>query len=122
MSSNEGWGVLRHSPFLFPLVDTSPLIRYHSPKPKGTGMTDSQVKALQTSLYEMMERIERKEAILEQLEDIGRLQVEIADTAPQQLCHYLERRSYAKALEFLQHGLIHDGPRRPIADDEEKHL
>lgn len=85
-------------------------------------MTDSQTDALRTGLYEMMDRIKNHEPIMEQLEMIERIKADIQDSAPQQLLHYLDRRSYAKALEFLQHGAIIDHPGRPSADDEEAHL
>ena len=84
-------------------------------------MTHEQAQTLQTHLYQMMDRIASKEPILDQLEAIGRIQTEIASTAPAQLKHFLDRRSYAKALEFLQHGSIIEDPRRPDCDEEEAH-
>ncbi|MCH2663751.1 hypothetical protein MK139_05365 [bacterium] len=83
-------------------------------------MTEEQANDLKSSLYDLMQNIESKEPILEQLEDIGRIQAEISPTAPSQLIHYLERRSYAKALEFLQLGVVHEHPNRP-QDDEGSH-
>lgn len=84
-------------------------------------MTKDQAHSLRSTLVDMMTRIEKKEPILEQLEQIGKLQVEVAPTAPAQLVHFLERRSYAKALEFLEHGFITDDPNRPDCDEEEAH-
>ena len=84
-------------------------------------MTQKQAHALRTSLCAMIERIGQKEPILEQLAQIGKLQSEITDTAPEQLNHFLERRSYAKALEFLAQGYIVDDPDRPACDEEDAH-
>ena len=84
-------------------------------------MTQDQVIALRHNLSEMFERIEKKEPILEQLEQIGKLQSSIAATAPAQLSHFLERRSFAKALEYLEQGFIVDDPDRPACDEEEAH-
>jgi hypothetical protein len=84
-------------------------------------MNQEQAIALKTSLSAMMDRIDKKEPILEQLEEIGRLQAEIAETAPAQLSHFLERRSYAKAIEYLENGVIVDDPNRPECDEEEAH-
>ena len=84
-------------------------------------MNQDQAIALKVNLATMMDRIEKKEPILEQLEQIGRIQAEIAGTAPAQLSHFLERRSYAKAIEYLNHGAIIDDPNRPKCDEEEAH-
>tara|TARA_B100000676_G_C17293207_1_gene443453 strand:- start:75 stop:332 length:258 start_codon:yes stop_codon:yes gene_type:complete len=84
-------------------------------------MTQNDVDRLIVSLNEMMERIQSKEPILEQLQEIGRIQAEIANTAPAQLNHFLERRSYAKALEYLQHGVVIEDPNRPDCNEEEAH-
>ncbi len=84
-------------------------------------MTQEQTRALQASLFEMMESIEQKNPILEQLDTIGKLQMEIEATAPAQLNHFLQNRSYAKALEFLKNGTIIEVPNRPECDEEEAH-
>ena len=84
-------------------------------------MTQEHVLALKENLSAMLGRIEKKEPILEQLEQIGKIQNEIAATAPAQLSHFLERRSYGKALEYLEHGFIVDDPDRPACDEEEAH-
>ncbi len=84
-------------------------------------MNQNQAIALRASLVEMMDRIEKKEPILEQLERIGKLQAEVAPTVPEQLGHFLERRSYAKAIEYLENGFIVDDPNRPESDEEEAH-
>ena len=84
-------------------------------------MTQEHVLALKESLSAMLDRIEKKKPILEQLEQIGKLQPEIAATAPAQLSHFLERRSYSKALEYLEQGFIVDDPNRPDCDEEGAH-
>lgn len=82
-------------------------------------MTQEHVVALKENLNALLDRIEKKESILEQLDQIGKLQNEIS--APAQLSHFLERRSYGKALEYLEHGFIIDDPDRPACDEEEAH-
>ena len=57
---------------------------------------------LKQALETMMQRIETGEDILEQLEQINALSQEVAPTAPKMLMHYLERKSYTKALALLE--------------------
>ena len=57
---------------------------------------------LRQALESMMQRIETGEDILEQLEQINALSQELAPTAPKMLMHYLERKSYTKALALLE--------------------
>lgn len=57
---------------------------------------------LRQALETMMQRIEGGEDIMEQLERINALSQELAPTAPKTLLHYLERKSYTKALAFLE--------------------
>lgn len=57
---------------------------------------------LRQALETMMQRIEIGEDIMEQLEQINALSQELAPTAPKMLLHYLERKSYTKALAFLE--------------------
>lgn len=57
---------------------------------------------LRQALETMMQRIEVGEDIMEQLEQINALSQELAPTAPKMLLHYLERKSYTKALAFLE--------------------
>jgi hypothetical protein len=57
---------------------------------------------LRQALETMMQRIETGEDIMEQLEGIDALSQELAPTAPKMLLHYLERKSYTKALDFLK--------------------
>ena len=93
----------------------------HSNQRTSKEMNTNHVEALRLSLSTMMERIDRNEPIIDQLEEIVRLQVEIVDTAPAQLSHFLERRSYAKALEYIAQGYISEDPDRPDCDEEEAH-
>ncbi|MYC74998.1 hypothetical protein F4X10_04390 [Candidatus Poribacteria bacterium] len=53
-------------------------------------------------LETMMQRIETGEDIMEQLEQIDALSQELTPIAPKMLLHYLERKSYTKALAFLE--------------------
>ncbi len=62
----------------------------------------SKLTVLRQTLETMMQRIETGEDIMEQLEGIDVLSQELAPTAPKMLLHYLERKSYTKALEFLR--------------------
>ena len=65
-------------------------------------MTTEQATTLKTALESMFAHIEQKKSIIEDLEQIERLQQEVGTAAPPQLRHYLERRSYTKALDFLK--------------------
>ena len=65
-------------------------------------MTTEQATSLKATLESMFAHIAQKESIIEDLEQIERLQQEVGRTAPPQLRHYLERRSYTKALDFLK--------------------
>ena len=57
---------------------------------------------LKQTLETMFSRIETGEDILEQLERISVLYRELPATAPKMLRHYLERKSYTKALALLE--------------------
>jgi hypothetical protein len=57
---------------------------------------------LRQALETMFSRIETGEDILEQLEQINVLHQELDPTAPKMLQHYLERKSYTKALALLK--------------------
>ena len=71
-------------------------------------MTTEQAATLKITLESMFEHIAQKESIIEDLEQIERLQQEIGSTVPAQLRHYLQRRSYTKALDFLKDDLVAD--------------
>ena len=61
----------------------------------------TQIAELKRALETMFARIAAGEDILEQLDRINLLHQEVAPTAPKMLCHYLERKSYTKALDLL---------------------
>ena len=65
-------------------------------------MQVEQISELTQTLETMMQRIETGEDIMEQLEGLDVLSQELAPTAPKMLLHYLERKSYTKALAFLK--------------------
>ena len=71
-------------------------------------MTAEQATTLKTTLESMFEHIAQKESIVEDLERIERLEQEIGSVVPSQLRHYLQRRSYTKALDFLRDDFIAD--------------
>ena len=71
-------------------------------------MTTEQATTLKMTLESMFAHIAQKESIIEDLEQIERLQQEIGSTVPSQLRHYLQRRSYTKALDFLKDGFVAD--------------
>ena len=69
----------------------------------------TQIAELRRALEMMFERIAAGEDISEQLDRINVLHREVAlqkhpskNTSPKMLCHYLERKSYAKALDLLK--------------------
>ena len=65
-------------------------------------MQSDDLSELRQALETMLSRIETGEDILEQLERINVLHQELAPTAPKMLYHYLERKSYTKALDLLK--------------------
>ena len=81
-------------------------------------MTTEQAKSLKQSLESMFEHIARKQGMVEDLQQIEELQREIAPTAPKMLNHYLERRSYTKALDFLNQELTTGEIDRPNSADD----
>ena len=68
-------------------------------------MTTEQAKSLKESLESMFKHIETRQGMADDLQQIERLHREIAPTAPSMLNHYLQRRSYTKALDFLEQEL-----------------
>lgn len=65
-------------------------------------MTTEQASDLQNTLEDMMNRITSGDDITEQLLKIEQLSTDIESTAPTMLKHYLQRKSYTKALDFLK--------------------
>jgi len=84
-------------------------------------MTDAHVEALKKTLKDMFHAIEAKENIVDHLTKLDSLHQQISEAAPAQLRHFLERRSYAKALELLETGIVIDDPNRPDCDEDEPH-
>lgn len=81
-------------------------------------MTTVQATALKETLEAMFDSISRKENMAEHLVQISRLQQEIAPTASPELKHYLQNRSYTKALEYLNTGFVIEDPNRPDCDQD----
>lgn len=65
-------------------------------------MTTQQSSELQKTLETMLNRISTGDDITEQLLKIQQLSTDIEATAPTMLKHYLEKKSYTKALDFLK--------------------
>lgn len=65
-------------------------------------MTTEQATDLQNALESMLNRITTGDDITEQLLMIEQLSTDIESTAPTMLNHYLQRKSYTKALDFLK--------------------
>ena len=81
-------------------------------------MTAEQATTLKDALGSMMSHISKKEPIGDHLVQIMQLQQTIAPTAPPQLNHYLEQRSYEKALSFLTDGVVVEPPDKPECDED----
>lgn len=64
-------------------------------------MTSGQITELQNTLETMFNNIAAGEDISEQLLQIETLSTLVESSAPKQLIHYLERKSYTKALDYL---------------------
>ena len=67
-----------------------------------TSPLQTQIAELRQALETMLSRIETGADILEQMEQINVLHHELDPTAPKMLRHYLERKSYTKALALLE--------------------
>ncbi|RKU30843.1 hypothetical protein C6497_03985 [Candidatus Poribacteria bacterium] len=65
-------------------------------------MTSEQFAELQNSLETMLNNISTGDDISEPLLQISQLAKRVESTAPKQLIHYLERKSYTKALDYLR--------------------
>lgn len=81
-------------------------------------MTTEQALSLKKSLESMFEHIASKQGMVEDLKQIEKLQREISPTAPTMLNHYLERRSYTKALDFLNQELTTEDINRLTSVDD----
>lgn len=80
-------------------------------------MTTEQTITLKQTLESMFDSIAKKQNIIESLNRIEKLHQEIASTAPPMLIHYLKRRSYAKALDFLRKDTVVEDASRPECKD-----
>lgn len=65
-------------------------------------MTAEQSTELQNTLETMLTRIAMGDDITEQLFKIQQISIAIESTAPTMLKHYLQKKSYTKALDFLK--------------------
>ena len=81
-------------------------------------MTTEQVRELKETLESLMAAIAGKESITNYIMEISRLQGEIATSSSPQLNHFLQNRSYAKALEYLHNGVVIEDPDRPDCDED----
>ncbi|MDE0299259.1 MAG: hypothetical protein OXN17_11545 [Candidatus Poribacteria bacterium] len=81
-------------------------------------MTSEQARSLKESLESMFEHIASREGMGDDLRQIEELQREIASTAPTMLNHYLQRRSYTKALDFLNQEFDAKNFGRPTSADD----
>ncbi len=79
-------------------------------------MTTEQAITLKETLESMFDQIAKKQDVMAHLQHIEQLHQEIVSTAPPMLNHYLQRRSYTKALDFLKDGLVVEDPNRPKCD------
>ena len=80
-------------------------------------MTTHQAIDIRSTLVSMFEAIEKKKNIAEHLLKLDDLQRTLDNNAPAQLRHFLERRSYTKALEYLETGIVIDDPNRPDCEE-----
>jgi len=71
-------------------------------------MTPEQAQALQATLESMLENISVQRDILADLESLDKAEQELGSAMPPMLRHYLQRRSYAKALAFLKQEPVGD--------------
>ena len=81
-------------------------------------MTSEQAVTLTNTLESLMDAIGKKEPIMEHLLHLSTLQRKLAPVASPHLNHFLQNRSYTKALEFLRNGVVVEDPKRPDCDDD----
>ena len=81
-------------------------------------MTATQVMQIKQALEAMFNHVSARESIAQAIVEIERLRLEVQATAPAQLTHYLERRSYTKALDYLQTGIVIEDPDQPDCDSK----
>ena len=81
-------------------------------------MTSEQAATLQNALENLMDAIEKREPITDHLLHLSGLQGKLASVTSPQLNHFLQNRSYTKALEYILNGIVIEDPRRPDCDDD----
>ena len=81
-------------------------------------MTSEQAATLKDALESLMDAIGKKEPITEHLLHLTALQRNLASVSSPQLNHFLQQRSYTKALEYLRNGVVIEDPRRPDCHDD----
>ncbi len=87
-------------------------------KAKEVVVTSEQAAPLQNALENLMDSIEKREPITDHLLHLSRLQKKLAPVTSPQLNHFLQNRSYTKALEYLRNGIVMEDPSRPDCDDD----
>jgi hypothetical protein len=80
-------------------------------------MTQAQLTEVKSRLESLLERIDSRQDISTDLAAVEQLKGAISESAPAQLVHFLENRSYRKALEFLENGVVVEDPDRPDCDE-----
>ena len=80
-------------------------------------MTTDHALDIRSTLVAMFDAIKKKGNIAEHLLKLDDIQRNLDKSAPAELRHFLERRSYTKALEYLETGIVIDDPDRPDCDD-----
>ena len=80
-------------------------------------MTPLQAATLINALETLMDAIAKKAPIGDHLVQLSTLQRELSHIASPQLNHFLQNRSYTKALEYLRNGVVIEDPSRPDCDD-----
>lgn len=80
-------------------------------------MTSAQAASLRNALEALMDAIAKREPIADQLDHLSTLQRNLAASTSRQLNHFLQNRSYTKALEYLRYGVVIEDPDRPDCDD-----
>ncbi len=81
-------------------------------------MTSVQAATLRNALENLMDAIGKKEPISDHLLNLSTLQRRLAPVTSPHLKHFLQNRSYTKALEYLRNGVVIEDPQRPDCDDD----
>ncbi len=84
---------------------------------KEVDVTSAQAASLRDALQALMDAIANREPIADHLHHLATLHRQLAPFTSRQLDHFLQNRSYTKALEYLRHGVVIEDPERPDCDD-----